>query len=331
MKTNLFKSLLLMVLACLSLVSCKKDEPENPLLFDAAYMQGLWNVYEDAAYGKKDLNVYFRFTSDGKSESYEKSNSDKYTYRTGSFVIENKWLRLTHKTSRHFHTIEGVDRYVADFKGSEAYWFVESYYLDTVMNNDIRIKVNGTTLYMRKVNDLPAYWKTEYSETEMAASATNILGQWDLCDRFTIKGSNYNYSYTYNPATQGMILKENGVLNNFNFWANQVWNRENNAGRVASDQNVRLQNADCAWILNGKKLTLTCASYIILSYDADKNISGQERVTPDEPIQMDYQIYTYTSKWMILYSVWDNTYYAFRKAAQTSSAPRKMVISSPDK
>ena len=118
MKTNLFKSLLLMVLACLSLVSCKKDEPENPLLFDAAYMQGLWNVYEDAAYGKKDLNVYFRFTSDGKSESYEKSNSDKYTYRTGSFVIENKWLRLTHKTSRHFHTIEGVDRYVADFKGS---------------------------------------------------------------------------------------------------------------------------------------------------------------------------------------------------------------------
>lgn len=328
---KVLKNLFLMLVAgmCMSLISCKKDEPEDPSIFKNAHVVGMWSLCEEATYGKKSLEVYYRLASDGTAECFQDEGARKFL-RTGSFSVNNNWLNIVYKNTRFFRKGSEGDCLEADVWHDENQRVEDRVLIDAIIGNDIRLKLNGHTFYLVKISSVPDTWKAEYSEPAKAVNASNIPAQWDLRARFTLDKASATYSYTIlnSPSEEGLTLQKDGALGSCVFWANQVWDKENKAGRVLSDQKIIIYSFECSWELVNKKLTMRCPSYMLLSYNSAGDIISQERITPETPIEIEYEVYTFTDHWMVLYALRNNTYYSFHRAtAVPTSAPMKASVS----
>lgn len=330
MKTKFFKILSIMLLACMcgQFVSCKKskDEPVSPASYP---ITGVWRMYTSENGQLTPTESYFRIKDDNTADllgMMGTTANPTYVFYTGIYTSKNGWITITYR-SRSFYKIQNnVIRCIEELKDSEKYWVYSNIYIYSNSGNEMTVDINNMKSCVLKKSSLPSYWRSEFSEAPVTPTTELMVEQWNLVCKYILnQDGTANYWVSNNPASSGITFLQNGELGKCNFWANEVWAIENNAGRVGENDGVSFPSSNCSWFLTGKTLTMTCSAYDRVVYDSSGNEISRQHITPSSPITGTYNIYTFSASWLTLYSRSTQAYYSFLRNSNTpSSAPFKL-------
>lgn len=321
--TSKILSLMLLACVCANFVSCKKDKDE-PAPSDTKSLVGVWRLYTYENGQKIATESYFRFRDDYTADLLGNTGTDAqpvYLFCTGTYASQNGWTVITY-TSRNYYSISNnIMRCDAEFKEKEAYLRYSNLYVKSHSGTEIEADLNDMKVCLQK-SDLPSYWRSEFSETPVTPSYETMASQWDLVSRYELDGDAYQSWWYHTPEQAGITFARDGGMGKCNFWANEVWALENQAGRVGDKDGISFPSENCTWMITGKILYMTCSSYDLIKYDESGTEISRQTVTPETPIKRAYNVYTLTDSWMTLYSTITLYYYSFlRHPTAPSSAP----------